>query len=100
MTSGVRLIQRRLHPMQSRAALPYWQVPLPLLMVIPRDTLDAPSVAVINPTCLPPTGFDVTLNAGLTVCPSGMKTLAGTLAPLILLDRLMVKPPAGAGPVR
>src|SRR4051812_22172379 len=53
------------------------QVPLPLLMVMPRLTVVAPSVALTVPTCLVVTVEVLTLKVGLTVWPSGMSTLGG-----------------------
>jgi len=67
---------------------------------MPRETAPAPLPAVMRPTCLPATSEVVTLKAGLTVCPSGMNTDAGTLAPETLLDRGTVRPPGPAGPIR
>src|SRR5215218_5349973 len=77
------------------------QEPEPTLTVRPRETVLAPSVALTVPTCLVTTGVVVTLKFGLTVWPAGMNTLAGTVTPArLVVDRLTVRPPAGAGPVR
>ena len=62
---------------------------------MPRETLVAPSVDVMSPTCLTATVEVVTLKAGLTVWPAGMKTDAGTLAPVMSLERVTVTPPGG-----
>lgn len=78
----------------------YWQEPEPTLIVMPRETEPEPLPAVISPTCLAAAGEVMTLKAGLTVCPAGMKTDAGTLAPVTLLESCTVTPPGAAGPVR
>src|SRR4051812_37109576 len=74
---------------------------VPRFAVTPRETVLMPSVALTVPTCLVTTGEVVTLKFGLTVVPAGMKTLAGTVTPArLVVDRLTVRPPEGAGPVR
>ena len=71
------------------------------MIVRPRETVLMPSVALTVPTCLVTTGEVVTLKFGLTLAPAGMKTDAGTVTPArLVVDRLTVKPPAGAVPIR
>src|ERR1044071_8367336 len=54
------------------------QTPEPTLTFRLRETVLWPSVAFTVPTCLVTTGEVATLKAGLTVCPAGIKTDAGT----------------------
>src|SRR4051794_11555277 len=107
MTSGVSrasLKRTRARHAHSRtpSPAPYGgQEPEPTLIVRLRETVLALSVALTVPTCLVTTGEVVTLKFGLTVVPAGMKTLAGTVTPArLVVERLTVRPPAGAGPVR
>jgi hypothetical protein len=71
------------------------------LIVNPRDTVVEPSVALTVPTCFVATGDVVTLKFGLTVDPAGINTEAGTVTPArLVVDKLTVKPPGGAGPLK
>src|SRR4051812_6909569 len=89
-------------PPQLNQAKPSYggQDPLPTLTVRPRETL-GPLPAMTRPTCLVATGEVVMLNAGLTVWPAGINTLAGIDTPArLLVESDTVKPPGPAGPVR
>jgi hypothetical protein len=56
-----------------------------------------PSVAIILAVVARLTCFVVTVNVAV-VCPAGTVTVAGTVAEVLLLARVITRPPVGAGP--